>query len=187
MSRLSIFPEKVSPDGGDPSPQQLVCTDDPERIVAELCRRGIGFERWPAERNLAQGADQASILWAYRDEIERVQRTGGYATVDAIRITPDHPERGSLRRRFLDEHTHAEDEVRFFVEGQGLFCLHIGGEVLLTRCERGDLIRVPAGTRHWFDMGSAPRFCALRWFNNTEGWVAKYTGSDISRSFPGLD
>ena len=187
MSRLSIFPEKVSSDGRGPSPQRLVCTDDPEQIGTELFRRGIGFERWPAEKNLDQNADQASILWAYRDEIERVQRAGGYATVDAIRMTPDHPERASLRRKFLDEHTHAEDEVRFFVEGQALFCLHIGAEVLLTRCERGDLIRVPAGTRHWFDMGSAPQFCALRWFNNSEGWVAKFTGSDISRSFPGLD
>ena len=74
-----------------------------------------------------------------------------------------------MRRKFLDLHTHAEDEV------------------LLTRYERGDLISVPAGTRHWFDMGSAPRFCALRWFNNSEGWVAKFTGSEISQSFPGLD
>ena len=187
MSRLCIFPEKVSLDGRDPSPPQLVCTDDPRQIGAELLRRGIGFERWPAERNLDHDADQASILWAYRDEIKQVQRAGGYATVDAIRMKPDHPDRETLRRKFLDEHTHAEDEVRFFVEGQGLFCLHIGVEVLLTRCERGDLISVPAGTRHWFDMGSAPRFCALRWFNNTEGWVAKFTGSDISRSFPGLD
>ena len=77
MSRLSIFPEKVSSDGRDPSPQQLVCTDDPEQIGSELFRRGIGFERWPAEKNLDQNADQASILWAYRDEIERVQRAGG--------------------------------------------------------------------------------------------------------------
>ena len=70
-------------------------------------------------------------------------------------MTPDHPERASLRRKFLDLHTHAEDEV------------------LLTRCERGDLISVPAGTRHWF--------------NNSEGWLATFTGSDISWSFPGLD
>ena len=100
-------------------------------------------------------ADQASILWAYRDEIERVQRAGGYATVDAIRMTPDHPERALLRRRFLAKHTHAE------------------AEVLLTRCQRGDLISVTAGTRHWF--------------NISEGWLAKFTGSDISWSFPGLD
>ena len=88
-------------------------------------------------------------------------------------MTPDHPERASLRRKFLDLHTHAEDEVRFFVEGQALFCLHIGAEVLLIRCERGDLISVPAGTRHWF--------------NNSEGWLATFTGTDISWSFPGLD
>ena len=106
---------------------------------------------------------------AYADAIARVQRDGGYATVDAIRMTPDHPDREPLRRKFLEEHTHAEDEVRFFVEGCGLFVLHIGSEVLSVLCERGDLMRVPAGTRHWFDMGSQPRFCAVRWFNNPEG------------------
>ena len=81
----------------------------------------------------------------------------------------------------------AEDEVRFFVEGCGLFVLHIGSEVLSVLCERGDLMWVPAGTRHWFDMGSQPRFCAVRWFNNPEGWVAQYTGSSIAQRFPRLD
>jgi 1,2-dihydroxy-3-keto-5-methylthiopentene dioxygenase len=102
-------------------------------------------------------------------------------------MTPDHPERVALRSKFLAEHTHAEDEVRFFVEGRGLFCLHLGAEVLLTLCERGDLIRVPAGTKHWFDMGSQPAFCAVRWFNNTVGWVATFTGNKISERFPKLD
>ena len=101
-------------------------------------------------------------------------------------MTPEHPDRETLRKTFLSEHTHAEDEVRFFVEGRGLFSLHIGDEVLLTLCERGDLIRVPAGTRHWFDMGSAPAFCALRFFNNSEGWVAQFSGDPISDRFPTL-
>ena len=102
-------------------------------------------------------------------------------------MTPDHPDREPLRRKFLEEHTHAEDEVRFFVEGCGLFVLHIGSEVLSVLCERGDLMRVPAGTRHWFDMGSQPQFCAVRWFNNPEGWVAQYTGNSIAQLFPRLD
>ncbi len=93
----------------------------------------------------------------------------------------------ALRSKFLAEHTHAEDEVRFFVEGQGLFSMHIGQEVLVTLCERGDLISVPAGTRHWFDMGPTPSFCALRFFNNSAGWVATFTGDSIAERFPRLD
>ena len=186
MSRLSIFPDETATNTPDGLVLQLD-SRDPAVIQAELSRRGIGFERWPAEQGLPEWADQATILQAYADAITRVQFDGGYATVDAIRMTPDHPDREPLRRKFLQEHTHAEDEVRFFVEGCGLFVLHIGSEVLSVLCERGDLIRVPAGTRHWFDMGSQPQFCAVRWFNNPEGWVAQYTGSSIAQRFPRLD
>ena len=186
MSRLSIFPDETAANALDGLVPQLE-SHDPAVIQAELRCRGIGFEQWPAEHGLPEGADQAAILQAYAAAIARVQRDGGYATVDAIRMTPDHPDREPLRRKFLEEHTHAEDEVRFFVEGCGLFVLHIGAEVLSVRCERGDLIRVPAGTRHWFDMGPHPRFCAVRWFNNSEGWVAQYTGSTIAQRFPRLD
>jgi 1,2-dihydroxy-3-keto-5-methylthiopentene dioxygenase len=107
--------------------------------------------------------------------------------VDAIRLTPEHPDREALRRKFLAEHTHSEDEVRFFVEGRGLFCLHIGEEVLQVLCEQNDFLRVPAGTRHWFDMGGAPRFTAIRFFDNPEGWVAQFTGDGIADHYPLLD
>ncbi|AII48727.1 acireductone dioxygenase [Synechococcus sp. KORDI-52] len=186
MSRLSIFPDETASDAPDRHVLRLE-SHDPAVIQAELRRRGIGFEQWPAEQGLPEGADKATILQVYATAIARVQRDGSYATVDAIRMTPDHPDRESLRCKFLEEHTHAEDEVRFFVEGYGLFVLHIGSEVLSVLCERGDLMRVPAGTRHWFDMGSQPRFCAVRWFNNPEGWVAQYTGSSIAQRFPRLD
>ena len=186
MSRLSIFPEHGQ--GHEPrAASALLESNDADRIQAELALRGIRFEQWAASEQLAAAADQADILNAYRQEVERIQDEGGYTTVDAIRMTPDHPDRDALRQKFLSEHTHAEDEVRFFVEGCGLFSLHIDDEVLVTRCERGDLIGVPAGTRHWFDMGPAPAFCALRFFNNTEGWVARFTGDPIADRFPRLE
>jgi 1,2-dihydroxy-3-keto-5-methylthiopentene dioxygenase len=161
--------------------------EDPDQIAAELAQRGIGFERWPARADLPADAAPAAILTAYGPEIARVQASGTYPTVDAIRLTPDHPDRVTLRQKFLAEHTHSEDEVRFFVEGRGLFCLHIGEEVLQVLCERNDFLRVPAGTRHWFDMGSAPQFSALRFFDNPAGWVAQFTGDPIASRFPLLD
>jgi len=107
--------------------------------------------------------------------------------VDAIRMTPNHPDRAALRNKFLSEHTHSEDEVRFFVEGRGLFCLHIGAEVLQILCEKDDWISIPACTKHWFDMGSEPQFCAIRFFNNPQGWVAEFTGEAIAERFPRLN
>ena len=183
MSLLVIHPAAPGPaDAPDP-----LRSADPAVITAELGARGIGFERWPARQALAAGADTAAILAAYAPEIARVQARGTYPTVDAIRLTPDHPDRGALRQKFLAEHTHSEDEVRFFVEGRGLFCLHLGEEVLQLLCEQDDWIAVPAGTRHWFDMGPEPRFCALRFFENPEGWVAQFSGDPIADRFPLLD
>ena len=172
---------------GTPEPLPELLTSDGELIQQELAARGIRFERWPARVQLSPEATEEMILAAYAAEIGRVQAGGGYATVDAIRMTQEHPDRAALRQKFLAEHTHSEDEVRFFVEGRGLFCLHLGNEVLQLLCEQHDWIAVPAGTKHWFDMGPAPRFCALRFFNNSEGWVASFTGDAIAESYPLLE
>ena len=167
--------------------QPTLQTWDGELIRQELAKRGVLFQRWPARVELADDADQETILAAYAQEVAAVQQGGAYPTVDVIRMAPDHPDRQALRQKFLAEHTHAEDEVRLFVEGQGLFCLHLGDEVLQVLCEADDWIAVPAGTKHWFDMGPAPRFCALRFFNNPQGWVAEFTGDPIASRYPRLD
>ena len=183
MSRLEIFPANR----GAEQPLPALSSTDPDLIAAELAQRGIGFERWPARADLPAGASPEQILAAYANEIARVQASGTYPTVDAISLSPEHPDREALRQKFLAEHTHSEDEVRFFVAGRGLFCLHIGEQVLQVLCEADDFLRVPAGTRHWFDMGSAPRFTAIRFFDNPEGWVAQFTGDAIAEHYPLLD
>jgi 1,2-dihydroxy-3-keto-5-methylthiopentene dioxygenase len=162
-------------------------SSDGQAIQRELAKRGIAFQRWEAQAVLPTEASPEQILEAYAEQVARVQAGGAYPTVDAIRMTPGHPDREALRQKFLAEHTHSEDEVRFFVEGRGLFCLHLGEEVLQVLCEAGDWIAVPAGTRHWFDMGPEPHFCALRFFDNPEGWVAQFTGDPIASSYPLLD
>jgi hypothetical protein len=78
----------------------------------------------------------------------------------------------------------SEDEARLFAEGSGAFYLHAGGKVLVVVCERGDYLRVPAGTRHWFDMGPDPEFTAVRLFTDPAGWVASFTGDPIADRFP---
>lgn len=180
MSRLRMFDAN---DGERPR----VDTRDYDRMRQLLGDAGVRFERWRAARPLGDDAGPEAILAAYSAEIDRLKAEGGYQSVDVVRMRPDHPERAALRSKFLDEHTHAEDEVRFFVEGSGLFCLHIGGSVYLVTCERDDLISVPAGTRHWFDMGERPSFAAIRLFINPSGWVAQFTGDGIAARFPRHD
>jgi len=158
-------------------------TRDPARIAQALAPLGVRFEQWPS-RPLPADADQAAVLQAFAPEVERLQAANGYRTVDVIRMTPDHPERAALRTKFLSEHRHSEDEVRFFVEGEGLFTLRDDDRVHAVLCEAGDLISVPAGMRHWFDMGPSPRFTAIRLFIDPAGWVADFTGDAIADRFP---
>jgi 1,2-dihydroxy-3-keto-5-methylthiopentene dioxygenase len=116
--------------------------------------------------------------------VARLGQEEGFATVDVIGMTPAHPDRAALRGKFLDEHRHSEDEVRFFVRGEGIFYLHLGERVYAVGCAAGDLMSVPAGTAHWFDMGPAPDFTAIRLFTDPQGWVADMTGSPIAARFP---
>lgn len=179
MSALTVF--------ADNNPAHpLFSSRDGGEIATELANIGVNFERWQADRALAADADNATILAAYQAEIDKLVAIAGYQSWDVVSMQPDHPDRAVFRDKFLSEHTHGEDEVRFFVEGAGLFCLHIEGKVYQVLCEKNDLISVPANTRHWFDMGSAPRFTAIRLFNNPEGWVAQFTGDAIADGFPKL-
>ena len=173
MSHLQVFDEQ---DGSAP----LLDTSDGDAIAAELATIGVRFERWPT-RDLP---DAAAILEVYAAEIEALKAEAGYQSVDVVALAPDHPDREMLRGKFLSEHIHGEDEVRFFVDGEGLFTLHEQGRVFNMLCTKGDLISVPAGMRHWFDMGPAPRFTAIRLFVNPDGWVARFTGDTIADRFP---
>lgn len=156
-------------------------------IADALGKSSVRFEQWDASLSLPPGSSQEQILAAYRRDVKRLVNESGYQSVDVVSMTPDHPQRESLRAKFLDEHTHGEDEIRFFVEGRGLFYLHSGELVYGVLCEKNDLIGVPAGIPHWFDMGAQPRFTAIRLFGNPDGWIAHFTGSTIATYFPHLD
>ncbi|WP_114238485.1 acireductone dioxygenase [Dyella sp. C9] len=177
MSRLRIFNET--------QPQSpLSVHEDHADIASELAKVGVRFEQWEASQPIAPGASQDEVIAAYRADIDRLMAEEGYQSVDVISLKPDHPDRAALRQKFLSEHTHSEDEVRFFVAGAGQFTLHLGDKVYDVLCEQGDLIGVPDGTRHWFDMSEAPYFVAIRLFTNKDGWVANFTGEAIAERFP---
>lgn len=156
-------------------------------IATALTEVGIRFERWQTEAPLSASDTQEQVLEAYTSSVERIKSMYGFQSVDVIGLHPEHPDRVQLRAKFLNEHVHSEFEVRFFVEGAGLFYLHIDDKVYGVLCEKGDLISVPAGTRHWFDMGAAPNFRAIRFFTTPEGWVAQFSGNEIAAQFPSFD
>ena len=176
MSRLRVY--------RDDQPTHPEVFEEHAQIAKTLDTIGVRFERWAAEAELSADAAQDEVIAAYQKDVDRLMSESGFQSVDVISLHPEHPDRAALRKKFLDEHTHAEFEIRFFVEGSGQFNLHKEGKVFEVVCERGDLISVPDGTPHWFDMGPNPSFKAIRFFTNPEGWVAKFTGSDIAAKFP---
>ena len=180
MSRLTIY-------AADDASNIMFDGEEFADIQARLGEAGVMLDRWEAGRELDDHADNEAILTAYQSEIDKLVAEGGYQSYDVVSMNPDHPEKDAFRQKFLAEHRHSEDEIRFFVRGQGLFVMHIGDKVYSMLCEKDDLISVPAGTKHWFDMGPNPEFTAIRLFNNPDGWVANFTGDDIANRFPMLD
>jgi len=180
MTTLSIYE-------ADNGSRPLLTTQDPTQIRERLARIGVDFERWSADVEVSGTDTQEHILAAYGQWLQDLKQRGGYATADVISLTPDHPDKVALRGKFLREHIHTEDEVRFFVAGRGAFYLHVGRQVSAIICERGDLLRVPANTPHWFDTGPSPSLVAIRVFTNPQGWVAQYTGQAIAEGFPRLE
>ncbi len=177
MTQLTVYADTDST-------KILIETREEAEIADVLSDIGVAFERWNASVQLADDAGQEEVLQAYEAQVKRLMDEGGYKSVDVARVKPDHPDRVALRQKFLAEHTHADDEVRFFVEGAGAFYLHVDGKVYRIVCERNDLLNVPAGTTHWFDTGEYPHFCAIRIFTSPDGWVGNFTGDDIATRFP---
>ena len=180
MSELRIFAED------NPAKVEAKYTQF-EPIRDQLAKIGVLFERWKATKELDEHASQDEVIEAYRGPIDRLMQRFGFKSVDVISIAPDNPQREAMRDKFLHEHTHDDFEVRFFVEGEGIFYLRKGGKVLAMLCTRGDLISVPPNTTHWFDMGPMPHLKVIRLFAIPEGWVAKFTGDDIADRFPKFD
>lgn len=179
MSALTIYPDS-QPDQG----RQFREFAD---IANQLSDLGVKFERWQADQAFDADASADSVLLAYQSSIHKLKQEYGFQSVDVISLSADHPNKDALRQKFLAEHTHSDFEVRFFVEGKGLFFLHVGAQVYAVLCEQGDLISVPANTTHWFDMGANPAFKCIRLFTTEDGWVADFTGNPIAESFPTLD
>ena len=179
MTTLTIYPDNGTGQG-------QVLKDFPA-IAQALHGIGVEMEKWEANRILDRNATQDEVLTAYKTSIDKLNGKYGFKSIDVVSLNPDHPDKATMRQKFLAEHTHADFEVRFFVEGRGLFYLHVGDKVYTVLCEKGDLISVPANTTHWFDMGTNPYFKCIRFFTSAEGWVGNFTGNEIVKQFPDFD
>ena len=162
---------------------------DPAEITAFLASQGIAFERWPLEDRVDPGAPAEAILAAYDPEIEQLKRRGGFVTADVVDVRPDTPNLDAMLAKFSKEHTHSEDEVRFILQGRGVFHINPGvpgRPVFGIEVWAGDLISVPLDTRHWFDLCNDRRIRAIRLFQDTSGWTPHYSENGVDSQYEPL-
>jgi 1,2-dihydroxy-3-keto-5-methylthiopentene dioxygenase len=165
-------------------PAENVVLREPADVTAFLARHAIDYEQWTPRQDLAAAASSVELLAAYAPQVDALKARGGYVTADVIDVKPDTPNLDAMLAKFNREHWHDEDEVRFIVEGRGLFHIHpANGRVFAIEVEAGDLIRVPRGTHHWFDLCADRRIRAIRLFQDVSGWTPHYTGSGVDQGF----
>jgi 1,2-dihydroxy-3-keto-5-methylthiopentene dioxygenase len=157
---------------------------DTAEMSAFLAGYGIEYERWTPGASVGADASAQDLLDAYAMKIDELKARGGYVTADVIDVKPDTPGLDAMLAKFNSEHWHDEDEVRMIVEGRGLFHIHPpNATVFAIEVEAGDLIRVPKGTHHWFDLCGDRRIRAIRLFQDVSGWTPHYTDSGVDRGF----
>ena len=158
--------------------------EDVDEIREFLKPFGIWYEKWDVEGRVGVDADNEEILQAYSAEIERLKEAGQFVTADVISVDPETPGIDGMLEKFSKEHTHSEDEVRFTIKGAGIF--HINpenGPVFAIQVESGDLINVPSGIQHWFDLCSDKTIRCIRLFQDPSGWAPHYVQDGVHENY----
>lgn len=137
--------------------------DQPSRsyTAEELRRFGVFHQRLPL-------ADSAA-------GIEQIRRERGYVDADEVSLSPATPNLETICAKFDKEHSHTLDEVRFVVEGEGIFDVRdTADQWVRIEVAAGDLIIIPAGTYHRFYLTDTKNIRCVRLFLNHDGWAPLY-------------
>ena len=131
-----------------------------------------------ATRLQAEGVHSARLgtdATLFRGPLEALKRERGYVEEDVVALSPATPNLDALTAQFLDEHHHDDDEVRFVLEGEGIFDIRSNDDRWMrVFVERGDLIVVPAKRHHRFMLTEKKLIRCVRLFKDTTGWVPHY-------------
>ncbi len=166
-------------------PESGLVLDDFIKIKEFLDSCNVFFDKWETDVVFKNDTISDTILKAYDKPLKSFMAKGGYLTADVISVNKKTKKIEEISNKFIREHTHTDDEVRFIVEGSGTFWFNLGPDkpVFSLFCDSGALISVPANAKHWFDMGNNPFVKAIRIFKDKKGWVANYTNSGIESSY----
>lgn len=143
---------------------RAIWLDDGGPIGAdELNREGVHYEALTVDGE------------AYQPALDALMAARGYVEQDVIALSVDTPDLDALCDKFKDEHHHDEDEVRFVLEGEGVFDIRSAGDRWMrVTVERGDLIVVPERRCHRFFLTELATIRCVRLFKDKSGWVPHY-------------
>ncbi|AMA74071.1 MULTISPECIES: 1,2-dihydroxy-3-keto-5-methylthiopentene dioxygenase [Aneurinibacillus] len=153
-----------------------------------LSTQDVIYEKWSVDRldeNLKKNysltaEEKQQIIEAFRAEIDDLSARRGYKTEDIVVLSDATPNLDALLDKFKEEHHHTDDEVRFCVDGHGIFTLKgKDGRYFDIVMEPGDLISVPAYTRHWFTLCEDRKIKCIRIFVTPAGWEAIYEENEV--------
>ena len=165
-------------------PDKGIKIENPDEVEKYLSSIGITYERWNTDYPVDETSTQEEILAAYDKEIEELKQSGGYTTADVININGNTPGLDEMLNKFNKEHWHSEDEVRFTISGRGIFHIHPeNSPVVAVEVSQGDLLRVPKGTKHWFDLCEDRNIKAIRLFQDKSGWTPYYVPEGVDRKY----
>lgn len=163
-------------------------TSDLDEIAARLARLNVQLKRWPVNDAVADllarpaldGAQKEVVLRGHDEYFNRLREEAGYQTRDLIVLHPGVPGLDGILAKFDRPHTHDDDEVRYIIDGEGIFgfVLADGGQMKLTM-HPGEYINVPANTEHWFEVTDTRRIKAVRYFTTMDGWTPRYTETEV--------
>ncbi len=168
-------------------PDQNRTIDNPDEIRIFLQPFGVWYEQWEVAGRLPENPTNEMILETYAPEIQRLKERGGFVTADVINVNAETVGLDAMLQKFNKEHIHSEDEVRFTVSGRGVFHLHPeGGPVCAVTVESGDLISVPNGMKHWFNLCDDRHIRCIRLFEDMSGWTPHYIEEGVHANFAPL-
>ncbi|TVQ92693.1 MAG: cupin domain-containing protein [Deltaproteobacteria bacterium] len=161
---------------------------DLAQIQPALEALGVQVKPWPTAPEVADllaspsldDAQKERVLQGHDRYFEQLQRDAGYQSRDLIVLHDQVPNLDQALAKFSPAHTHDDDEVRYIVDGEGVFGFTFpDGQQAELLVEAGEYINVPADTEHWFHLTERRRIKAVRYFSGTDGWVPNYTGTTI--------
>ncbi len=111
----------------------------------------------------------------FQPVLDELKGKSGYHTQDEVKLSKETANLDVIMKKFDDEHIHDDDEIRFVLTGEGVFDIRAKDERWMRIVvEAGDLIVVPAGVNHRFELTPMTQIHCVRLFKDAAGWVPRY-------------